>query len=257
MAARTTRTIMDMASRMTIEAPQTFAKGKTLAEALAADGAVSTALFAWFSPAFPTGGFAYSHGLEAAAAEGLIGDERGLAAWLEGVLMAGGGWNDAVLLNAAHSLATGGDEATMAELSDLALALAPSRERLAETVGQGQAFRAAVAAGWPQAICPGLPERVAYPIAAGTACALIGAAAQTALTAYLTGFCANLIAAGVRLSLTGQTGGVRILSGLNPVIVEIAGRAAASTLDDLGGCAMGADVAAMRHETLHTRLFIS
>ena len=99
--------------------------------------------------------------------------------------------------------------------------------------------------------------RVAHPVAAGAACARIGAPARTALTAYLTAFAANLIAAGVRLSLCGQAGGVRILAGLGPVIVEIVERGAASTLDDLGACALGSDIAAMRHETLPVRLFIS
>jgi urease accessory protein len=218
---------------------------------------VAASLFAWFSPAFPVGGFAYSHGIEAAAAEGLIGDERGLAAWLEAVLSVGGGWNDAVLLNAAHARALVGDEAALRALADLAQSLCPSRERMTESLGQGEAFRAAVAGGWPQARCAALPERVAYPVAAGAACALIGAPVRLSLTAFLTGFCANLIAAGVRLSLTGQTGGVRILSGLGPVIVETAGRAAGSSLDDLGGCALGSDIASMRHETLNGRLFIS
>ncbi len=157
-------------------------------------------------------------------------------------------------MNAAHSLS--GDEAALANLAELAAALAPSRERLAETLGQGEAFRAAVAGGWP-ACAPDLRIRMAYPLAAGTACGRLGAPARTALAAYLTGFCANLIAAGVRLSLTGQAGGVRILAGLGPLIVETAARAAASTLDDLGACALGSDIAAMRHEILHTRLFIS
>ena len=225
--------------------------------ALETEDAVASSLFAWFSPAFPVGGFAYSHGLEAAAAEGVVGGERDLAAWLEAVLSVGGGWNDAVLLNAAHALALTGDKAGLIALADVAQALTPSRERLAETVGQGEAFLAAVQGGWPHARCPALPDRTPYPVAAGAACALLGAPARLSLTAFLTGFFANLIAAGVRLSLTGQAGGVRILSGLGPVIVDVAGRAAASSLDDLGGCAFGSDIAAMRHETLNGRLFIS
>ncbi|RVC59606.1 urease accessory protein UreF, partial [Mesorhizobium sp. M4B.F.Ca.ET.088.02.2.1] len=36
-----------------------------------------------------------------------------------------------------------------------------------------------------------------------------------------------------------------------------AARAAASTLDDLGGCAFVSDVMAMRHETQYSRLFRS
>jgi len=221
------------------------------------EDAVASSLFAWFSPAFPVGSFAYSNGLEAAAAEGVVANERDLAAWLEAVLGVGGGWNDAVLLSAAHGLAHAGDAPSLRDVAGLAAALTPSRERLAETVGQGEAFLAAVANGWPHARCPVLPARTPYPVAAGAACALIGAPLRLSLTAFLTGFCANLVAAGVRLSLTGQAGGVRILSGLGPVIVETAGRAAASSLDDLGGCAFGSDIASLRHETLNARLFIS
>ena len=39
-------------------------------------------LMAWLSPVFPTGGFAYSSGLETAVAEGLVKDEADLLNWL-------------------------------------------------------------------------------------------------------------------------------------------------------------------------------
>jgi urease accessory protein len=251
MAGPITPTIMAMDTAMTIEAPSAFR------DAMAADCAISAALFAWFSPAFPTGGFAYSHGIEAAAADGRVLDERSLAEWIEAVLANGAGWADAVLLNAAHHLTLMGDTGALTELADLACALTPSRERLAETMGQGEAFVAALRHGWPEAVWPEPLRPLPYPVAAGVASARIGAAARVALAAYLTAFAANLIAAGVRLNLTGQSGGVRILSGLGPVIVELAGRAAGSSLDDLGACALGSDIASMRHETLAGRLFIS
>jgi urease accessory protein len=217
-------------------------------------GDIDTALFAWFSPAFPTGGFAYSHGIEAAVAEGRIIDERGLADWLADILAHGAGWSDAVLLSLARRA---GDDAALLDIADLAAALAPSRERAAETLGQGEAFLRAVRAGWPGVAPDALPDRIAYPVAAGAAAGGIGAPVATVVVAYLTGFAANLIAAGVRLGLCGQSGGVRILSGLGPLIAELALRAAEATEDDLGGCALASDIAAMRHETLHTRLFLT
>lgn len=247
------RTTMSMIERpaMTIEA------APVVARALAADTAVSAALFAWFSPAFPTGGFAYSHGIEAAAAEGAVAGESDLALWIEALLSHGGGWTDAVLLNAAHRVALADNEPGLSDLAALAEALSPSRERLAETLGQGEAFSQAVAAGWPRCAWSCAPLRLAHPLAAGIACARLGACARTALTAYLTAFSANLCAVGVRLGLTGQTGAIRILAALGPTIVSVAERAAGSTLDDLGSCALGSDIAAMRHETLCGRLFIS
>ena len=217
---------------------------------------VSGILFAWFSPAFPTGGFGYSHGIEAASADGRILGEADLLAWLADVLNQGAGWTDAVLFALAHHAACSGDSAQLAELAALAAAFAPSRERLAETLGQGAAFLAAVREGWPDA-APELADATAYPVAAGACCGKVGAGLPMALQAYLTGFCANLIAAGVRLSLGGQKAGVRILSALGPHIVELALRAAQADEDDLGGCAFGSDIASMRHEALEGRLFLS
>uniref|UniRef100_UPI00296E387A urease accessory protein UreF n=1 Tax=Xinfangfangia pollutisoli TaxID=2865960 RepID=UPI00296E387A len=90
------------------------------------------ALVQYLSPAFPTGGFAYSHGLEQVIAEGTVRDAAALEAWLSDVLRHGAGWQDAVLL--ALTLREGADPAALA---DLARALAPSSERLRETEEQG------------------------------------------------------------------------------------------------------------------------
>jgi urease accessory protein len=219
--------------------------------------AIAGTLFAWFSPAFPTGGFAYSHGLEAAAAEGAVEGEGGLCAWLEDILAQGAGWSDAVILNLAHGAVLADDAAELTRVAALSVALAPSRERLAEATGQGEAFLAAVRAGWPDHAPPRQSVRVTYPVAAGAATASLGAPVRLALSAYLTGFCANLIAAGVRLGFCGQSGGVRILSHLGLLIADLAARGARAGEDDLGGCALAADIASMRHETLSGRLFLS
>jgi urease accessory protein len=78
-----------------------------------------------------------------------------------------------------------------------------------------------------------------------------------ALHAYLQALTANLVSAGVRLVPLGQTDGQRILSALEPLVAATAERALATALDDLGGAAFRADLASMRHETQHTRLFRS
>jgi urease accessory protein len=68
---------------------------------------------------------------------------------------------------------------------------------------------------------------------------------------------ASLVSAGVRLIPLGQTDGLRVIARLEPVIPAIVARALASSLDDVGGAAIAADVASMRHETQYTRLFRS
>ncbi len=70
------------------------------------DRAALLHLQAWLSPAFPTGGFAYSHGLEWAIEAGDITDGESLLAWASDVLAHGSGRSDAVLLRHAHRSAS-------------------------------------------------------------------------------------------------------------------------------------------------------
>src|SRR5262249_28706140 len=97
-------------------------------------------LLTWLSPTFPTGAYAYSHGLEWVVECGDITDGDSLRVWLTDVLTHGSGRNDAILLRHAHR-----DRADHVALNELAMAIAPSRERRTETLDQGTAF---IAAAW-------------------------------------------------------------------------------------------------------------
>lgn len=202
----------------------------------------------WFSPAFPVGSFGYSHGLEQAIADGRVTTPAALEGWIAALLSHGGPWTDAVLFAAAHQADAPQD------IADLAEALAPSRERHAETMGQGNAFLAALAA-WPE--FRAALAQAPYPVATGSACALAGIPLTDALFAYLNAFASQLISVAVRTVPIGQSQGLAVLSRLHPLIAATANRAAASSLDDLGACALVSDIAAMRHETLQPRLFLS
>jgi urease accessory protein len=208
-------------------------------------------LLTWFSPAFPVGAFGYSHGLETAIREGAVRDAQGLSAWISGLIEHGGGWTDAVLFKAAHEAA--GDSQALAEIAELAEALAPSLERRRESLGQGEAFLIAARAWGQQPLTGAVP----YCAAAGAVCGAAGVAVESALAAWLHAFAANLVSVAVRAIPIGQTAGVAVIAELEPVILATAARAARSSLDDLGSAAILSDIAAMRHETLDVRLFIS
>lgn len=208
-------------------------------------------LLAWMSPAFPTGGFAYSHGLEWAVEWGDVTDPRSLTMWLEDILRHGAGCNDAILLRHAHRAAA--DMTALCELAEFAAATAPCRERRDESLNQGRAFGLAVAA-WG---VPILPDDPAYPVAVGAVAGAHGIEEDAATAGYLQTFATNLISAAVRLIPLGQTAGLHVLAGLEPVILPIAMSTREATLDDLGGCAFRSDLSAMRHETQYTRLFRS
>mgnify|MGYP006271541193 CR=1 FL=1 len=204
------------------------------------------ALTQWLSPAYPVGAFAWSHGMEAAIAAGDIHDPATLADWLDALLRHGAGWSDAVLLAAAHR----GEDA--AALAALATALAPSRERRLETREQGAAFARTTAA-----LEGGPPGPAPYPVAVGTAARRLSAPTGTVVSLYLHAVASNLVSAAVRFVPLGQTEGQRVLAGLAPLIERLAREAAEAPVDALGGCAFRSDIAAMRHETLTTRIFRS
>ena len=208
-------------------------------------------LLTWLSPAFPTGAFAYSHGLEWAVEAGDVTSEAALLPWLEDVLRHGAGWNDAILLRHAYRA---GDVAALAAVAEVATATAAGRERRSETLGQGEAF-AIAARVWGAPLLEGLPGAVPYPVAVGALARAHAVGEDAAALAYLHGFAANLVGAAVRLVPLGQTAGLRVLAALEPAVQAVAAGSAALTLDDLGGACFRADLAAMRHETQYTRLF--
>lgn len=211
-------------------------------------------LMAWLSPAFPVGGFAYSHGLERAVQDGLVADTASLAFWLETLVEMGSGWNDAVLFTEAWRRAR--DCGDLHEIADLAEALAGSRERHTETMLQGAAFLKAAAA-WANPVLGRLPAECAYCVAVGAVAGGNGIALQDAMSAFLQAFFSNLVQAAIRLGIVGQTDAMALLAGFEPLALSTAARAAGSTLDDLGGCAFISDIMAMKHETQYSRLFRS
>jgi urease accessory protein len=78
-----------------------------------------------------------------------------------------------------------------------------------------------------------------------------------ALMAYLAAFVANLVSSGVRAIPIGQTDGQRIIASTAPLIAASTEAALTAGLDQLGGAALRADIASMKHETQYTRLFRS
>ncbi|MFK0273981.1 urease accessory protein UreF [Ensifer sp. NPDC090286] len=211
-------------------------------------------LVTWMSPAFPVGAFSYSSGLEQAVYDRLVTDAGALRTWLETVVSQGSGWNDALLL--AESYRAVNDHARLAAAAELAEALAGSRERHMETMLQGQAFVAA-ARSWPHPVLDALPESVAYPVAVGAVAGAHETGLEPALAAYLNASVSNAVSVAIRCGVTGQRDGVGVIAALEAVIATTAVKAAGATLEDLGSATITADISALRHESLHSRLFRS
>lgn len=219
-----------------------------------ADSAALLRLMSWLSPVFPTGSFAYSGGLERAVADGLVSDAETLREWTSSALKHGSQWNDAILLAVAWRAA--GDPEAHEELCELAEALCGSQTRLRETVSQGEAFLGAATA-WLPAHVAALPPKPVLPVAVGAIAAITGTPLDLTLNAYLHAFANAQLQAAIRLSVTGQKGTAALLAYLEPLILETAELAQRSSIDDLGGCAITAEIAAMNHSQLQPKLFLS
>ena len=216
-------------------------------------------LAAWTSPAFPTGAFSYSHGLEWAVEAGRVTSEAELEAWIAHGLAHGVGLVDGALLAAGYRASA--DEARLSELIDLACAWRGTSEMALESMQTGAALLATLRAAWPSsaldrfaALCG---ERQPGPaLTFGVAAAEI-APLGLALRFHLAAWTAHQISAGVRLIPLGQTAGQRLTARLEPAVLRAAEAAELADLDEVGGAAWMVDIASMRHETQITRLFRS
>lgn len=244
----------------------------------------------WFSSSFPTGAYAFGHGLEAAIADGAVRDAASLGEWVGSVLAFGGGRGDAIVAAVVHRAVGRGDREAVDEANAVALAFVAGAERLAETTAQGRAFVDAVRADPAVALrldraLPGaspvagaasvrgeiaagdatvaadrcVHERMptALPVAVGAVAAACAVPLPDTLACQLQAFGANLVWIGARLLPLGQREALGEIALLRAPIARVVDSARAATLDDLGGCALLGDIASLRHERLATRLCLS
>jgi urease accessory protein len=221
-------------------------------------------LMTWLSPAFPVGGYTYSHGIEYAVEAGLVGDRVSLAEWVSGILLHGSGGVDATLAGLAWEAVATDDDGELARIAEYAEAFRGTAEMALESMAQGRAFLDAVRRAWPhprfdhwvgELAASGRPP--AYPVAVGVAAAVAGIPRDLAVTAYLHAFSANLVSAGVRLVPLGQSDGLAAMAALEPPVRKSARDALSRSLDEIGAATLMVDWTSMQHETQYTRLYRS
>jgi urease accessory protein len=269
-------------------------------------------LLSWLSPNFPIGAFSYSHGLEAAFADGTVGDAASLEGWIAALVAQGSGRMDADILVATYRASEGGQLAALDAANRRGLAFRATAELALESAQQGDAFLATCRAAWPEPFieewasanpppqtgegrlganlredeptdslqAPNLTlprlrgrgeqaeemagqrrgaaaDAVCHSAVFGAVAARAGIALGDALIGYLQNFAANLVSAGLRLGIVGQTDGQRILAVLEPMVAQAATAALARDAADFGAATFAADLASMAHESQYMRLFRS
>jgi len=221
-------------------------------------------LQSWLSPAFPTGSYSYSHGIEWAVEAGDIHDRKSLVDWLEADLRYGSGRNQAIFFMAAWRSATEDDCEKLLEIAELAAAFRGTSEFALETSQQATACLATLRRVWPDRLLESLSQllsdlRIApvFSVVLGVRTARQDIQGTLALPAFLQSYLANLVTAGVRLIPLGQTDGQLAIAELEPAVLAVAAQAEQATIHDLGSAAFMVDLASASHETQYTRLFRS
>ncbi len=212
---------------------------------------------------FPSGGFAYSSGLEAAVQGGAVRNGDDLAKYVEDLLRHGMGRREAVAVVLAHeAVATGMLSIALdadRELDAMKLGR-ESREasrqmgrqviRIAAEQSDGNRllhdFLAAVEAGrTPCHLAVGL----------GLVLAASGWSREEAAAAYLHQTATGFISAALKLLPIGQREGQRLLDGWMPLIVELSGGMQSDR--PMTSWSPVQDIYAMKHSRLESRLFRS
>ena len=221
-------------------------------------------LQSWMSPAFPTGAYSYSHGLEWAVEAGDVHDRSSLVDWLEADLCHGSARNEAIFFVQAWRCAIDDDRAKLFKIAELAAAFRGTAEFALESSQQAAACLWTLRQVWPDRVLDWLSETLSerqvqstLALVFGTSSARQGISAGLALPAFLQSYIANLVTAGVRLIPLGQTDGQLAIAELEAAILAASIQAENATIDDLGSAAFMVELASMAHETQYTRLFRS
>jgi len=205
---------------------------------------------------FPSGGFAFSWGLETLHAEGAVASADDVARFAEGQIRHRWAPCDRPAMLAAHRAAADWDAvaAVDAELEALALPAAlrtGSRRAGRALLGVHARLGAPGAAAYRTVIADlGAPGHLAVVQGVVWRSAGIAEADAAALSAYT--LIVGIVGAAVRLGAIGHVDGQKTLSRLHAAIVALLAEPAPA---HPSAFTPAADIAMMRHERRHVRLF--
>jgi urease accessory protein len=213
---------------------------------------------------YPTGSYAHSFGLEGLVQEGVIHDRATLREFLR--LSTLPALRHSELPLAAHAWRALGAEdwRLVGELCVLSSALKTAREAraAAEQIGRQRAELLAALRGHPLATeFIQRAEKAGWPFSPAVAAALEGRVLGAPLPAVLAGVCyaavAALLSAAMKLLRLGQNASQSLLTELLNEVPAVIAAAERVPLAEIGWFNPWLDIAAARHETADSRMFIS
>src|SRR5215468_4772266 len=207
-------------------------------------------LQSWLSPAFPTGAYSYSHGLEWAVEARHVHDSKSLVDWLEADLCHGSGRNEAIFFSEAWRCTIDDDRVKLFEIAELAAVFRGTAELALESSQQAASCLATLRQVWPDCVLDWLSEALCTNRVQPALAVVLGARSASedipvglALSAFVQSYVANLVTAGVRLIPLGQTDGQLAIAELEAAVLATSAQAKKATIDHLGSVAVMVDLA--------------
>lgn len=213
------------------------------------------------SPAFPSGAFAHSYGIETLIQDGEVTTAGAARDVIYDWLRYSVATADAA---AVYGVLRTRDPDGAVALSHVLSALRLTRELRDASHRTGAAFLDCAAAVFGGPLITGYTDRVRegncephHAIAFGMAAADAGVPADDAVLGFLHSSLSNLLAVAGRLIPLGQLALQRLTVEAIPFLEELRERASAVAPDELSSAYAYLDLASMRHERLYSRLCMS
>lgn len=212
---------------------------------------------------FPSGGYAFSSGLEAAVQGGLVRESATLSRYVEDYLQRGIGRREAVAVAKAWGAVTS-DKLQVAKDADLELdAMNLGREtRMASRQMGRQVLKVAVEQQGAEAILSEYQAEVEagrspghLAVSLGLTLGAAGWTREQAVAAFLYQSTVGLVSAGLKLVPVGQREAQRLIDGWAPLIARLSREQEKKT--EMTAWTPIQDIYAMRHARLTSRLFRS
>ena len=218
-------------------------------------------LLTWFSPSFPIGSYAYSHGLEYAIESKIVKNTSDLSDWISDFLHYGTCYNDGIIISNAYDAVTKNNLKKLEEISLIAKAFNPTKEISLESYQQGVSFAHAVSKSLNckkfDKLITIINENISYVIAVACAGAVCNINKLDLVNAYFHAFISNLISAALRLMSIGQTESQILIIKFKKEVELLTNKILLNSLDDLGSSVLIGDWCSAKHEKQYSRLFRS
>lgn len=215
-------------------------------------------------PTLPIGGYSHSSGLETYVQSGKVHDLKTAEEYVRNMLSMNLQYNDAAFMSLAFSAATGRNMDEIFRLDEECTAYKLPSQIKAASQKLGIRLIKIFKSFYPSIMIDEYESAINRKEAHGHYCILFGIYAllmeiplEDAITGFYYNAAVGMVTNAVKLIPLGQLDGQEILYRAQSLIKELVPKTVNPDLSMLGRCNAGFDIAAMQHERLYSRLYMS